>query len=87
MSQLLYSLPLLACPVGMGLMMFFMMRGNKQESPRPSGTAADELTMLRAEVDQLRAAQRDGEHRPIDQSDSRRWSGSCLRASQQDRWH
>lgn len=71
MSQLLYSLPLLACPVGMGLMMFFMMRGNKQESPRPSGTAADELTMLRAEVDQLRAAQRDGEHRPIDQSESR----------------
>lgn len=71
MSQLLYSLPLLACPVGMGLMMFFMMRGNKQESPRPSGTAADELTMLRAEIDQLRAAQRDGEPRPIDQSESR----------------
>lgn len=56
MSQLLYSLPLLACPVGMGLMMYFMMRGNKDDTPRPS-TQADELTRLRAEVDQLRAAQ------------------------------
>ena len=57
MSQLLYSLPLLACPVGMGLMMYFMMRGNKQ--PSAPQTPPGELTRLRAEVDQLRAAQRD----------------------------
>ena len=56
MAELLYPLALLACPVGMGLMMFFMMRGNKNETPRPS-TQSDELTRLRAEVDQLRAGQ------------------------------
>lgn len=71
MSNLLYSLPLLACPVGMGLMMFFMMRGNKQESPIPNSSAADDLTKLRAEVDQLRAAQRDGGHRAVDRTESR----------------
>ncbi|GGO84964.1 hypothetical protein GCM10011584_03780 [Nocardioides phosphati] len=56
MSQLLYSLPLLACPLGMGLMMFFMMRSGKQPSA-PSQPSQDEITRLRAEVDQLRAAQ------------------------------
>lgn len=64
MSELFYSVALLACPVGMGLMMWFMMRGNQNmrghnQSPSASGAAsADELTRLRAEVDQLRAAQR-----------------------------
>ncbi len=55
-AELLYPLALLACPIGMGLMMFFMMRGNKNEPPHPPA-AADELTQLRAEVDQLRAGQ------------------------------
>jgi len=55
-AELLYPLALLACPVGMGLMMFFMMRGNKPEAPS-APTGADELTQLRAEMDQLRAAQ------------------------------
>lgn len=64
MSQVLFSLALLACPVGMGLMMWFMMRGKKHgnEDSSPSSTvpATDaELTKLRAEVDQLRAGQRD----------------------------
>lgn len=59
MAELLYPLALLACPVGMGLMMWMMMRGNKQESPQPGhAPTPDELTRLRAEVDQLRAAQR-----------------------------
>lgn len=58
MSQSLYPLLLLACPIGMGLMMYFMMRGNKDGSTQ-TPPASDELASLRAEVDQLRAAQRD----------------------------
>ncbi len=58
MEQLFYALALLACPVGMGLMMFFMMRRPSQPaSPTPTGQ--DELVRLRAEIDQLKAAQRD----------------------------
>ena len=57
MEQLFYAVAVLACPLGMGLMMFFMMR------PRHAVPAAsegqDELTRLRAEVDQLKSAQRD----------------------------
>lgn len=60
MDQALFSLALLACPVGMGLMMWFMMRGRKDSPPSSPPAATDaELATLRAEVDQLRAAQRD----------------------------
>ena len=69
MTQILYTLALLACPVGMGLMMWFMMRGmkhgNESDAPSSSSPAADaELTKLRAEVDQLRAGQRDSGQNP-----------------------
>ena len=57
MAELLYPLALLACPIGMGLMMFFMMRGNKSDTTPSRPASADELTRLRAEVDQLRVAQ------------------------------
>jgi hypothetical protein len=46
----------LACPVGMGLMMWFMMRGQHD-----TGTAAHdpdrdaEITALRSEIDQIKA--------------------------------
>ena len=61
MSELFYALALLACPVGMGAMMWFMMRGSNQSAGKPSVNAGgdDDMTRLRAEVDQLRAAQRD----------------------------
>lgn len=59
MAELLYPLALLACPLGMGAMMFFMMRGDKQHSASQPPSGSDELTRLQAEVDQLRAAQRD----------------------------
>lgn len=61
MSQLLSTLPLLACPLGMGAMMWFMMRmGKKSEPAQPADFAQQaELTRLQAEIDQLRAAQRD----------------------------
>ncbi len=60
MSELFFSLALLACPVGMGAMMWLMMRGSNNGSQNQSGTAGgEEVTRLRAEVDQLRAAQRE----------------------------
>src|SRR6266568_9441825 len=37
MQYILSLLPVLACPVGMGLMMWFMMRGNKQQTPGEAG--------------------------------------------------
>lgn len=64
----LFSLLLLACPVGMGLMMWMMMRGSGQQNSsvsakqQKSGLSTEqsaEVTRLRAEVDQLRAERRD----------------------------
>ena len=62
MPQSLYALALLACPVGMGLMMWLMMRGNRQQPAAGDDTAAKqaELAGLQAQIDQLQA-QRDHE--------------------------
>jgi hypothetical protein len=58
MPELFYSLAILACPVGMGVMMWLMMRGNGHGQPAVAADDA-ELARMRAEIDQLRAAQRD----------------------------
>lgn len=57
MPDLFRTLAVLACPIGMGAMMWLMMRGMKKD-PVPAVPDA-ELVSLRAEIDQLRAAQRD----------------------------
>lgn len=60
----LYALAVLACPLGMGLMMWMMMRGHKRAGTRRPGehTPAEtdaELARMRAELDQLHAEARD----------------------------
>ena len=52
MESLLYGVAVLACPVGMGAMMWSMARGGGAAPQRDS-----ELQRLRAEVAQLRAEQ------------------------------
>ncbi|TPQ19924.1 hypothetical protein [Streptomyces sporangiiformans] len=63
MPQFLYPLLLLACPIGMGLMMWFMTRGGLHASRRgnsiDSPVVHSELHELRKEVAELRAAQKD----------------------------
>jgi hypothetical protein len=56
MQQLLYVLPALMCPLGMGAMMWFTMRGNKnQQATHPTTQGqAQELAQLRAEIAALR---------------------------------
>ena len=59
MEQLFYAMAVLACPVGMGLMMFFMMRRPSDHHTPPESNSELELARLRAELDQLKAAHRD----------------------------
>lgn len=57
MASLLYTLAVLACPVGMGLMMYMMMRRQRSGSAAPVSTSADfsEVAALRAEIEALKA--------------------------------
>lgn len=59
--EFLYTLPFLACPIAMGLMMWFMMRPrHKDDAPVGNATQEREIARLRAQVDQLRAEQQAG---------------------------
>lgn len=53
MESLLLGLALLACPVGMGAMMWMMMRGQRAGSGAPK--ARDQVAELRSEIDLLKA--------------------------------
>ena len=54
----LSTLVLLACPIGMGLMMWMMMRGDSHQG---DGNRDEEIGQLRSEVDELRSAQQRSE--------------------------
>jgi hypothetical protein len=59
MPEALLSLAVLACPVGMGLMMWLMMRGSGKQQHEGASAQDAEIAGLRAELDQLRAAQQE----------------------------
>lgn len=66
MPESLYALALLACPLGMGAMMWMMMRGQGKHGTTqdPNLSKQAELVGLQAQIDQLRAQQRDGARIP-----------------------
>jgi hypothetical protein len=53
MQALFYAVAALACPVGMGVMMWLMMRGNRRGDTADAGS--QQVAALRAEIDQLKA--------------------------------
>lgn len=59
MGTAFYTLALLACPVGMGLMMWMMMRGqnNEDDATGQAGHSSDrrEVDALRAQIEALKA--------------------------------
>ena len=58
MPESLYALAILACPLGMGVMMWVMMRGKTSSAPTTEAKQ-DELSALRTEIDQLKASDKD----------------------------
>ena len=61
MQSLFLGVAALACPVGMGLMMWMMMRGQNKNGGDTGGQSQQQVDELRTEIDQLkseRAAQR-----------------------------
>lgn len=61
MQTLLVGLAALACPVGMGAMMWMMMRGGNKNAGDTGGQGQQQVAQLRSEIEQLkaeRAAQR-----------------------------
>ena len=59
MSDLIYLLAVLVCPIAMGAMMLVMMRGSHSDKSRVD--AGDEVAQLRAEVEQLRGERNSGQ--------------------------
>lgn len=64
---MLQYLPALACPIGMGLMMWMMMRNKKEDPAQPGPSVqAQELARLRNEIAALRDEHSDPTSAPID---------------------
>ena len=56
MQSLLLGVAVLACPVGMGLMMWMMMRGqSKDTAGSEDDSRQQEVQALRAEIERLKA--------------------------------
>jgi hypothetical protein len=56
MQSLLLGVAVLACPVGMGLMMWMMIRGqSKDTAASEDHSSQQEVQELRAEIEQLKA--------------------------------
>lgn len=53
MGSLFFGVAVLACPIGMGAMMWLMMRGQSENSG--NGSAEQQLGQLRSEIDELKA--------------------------------
>jgi hypothetical protein len=74
MEGVVLALVLLACPVGMGLMMWFMSKGEKGHRGHSSSEPAsleelrDEQARLRAQIDQLEAGDRASDDEPLRRS-------------------
>ena len=62
MPEPLYALILLACPLGMGAMMWMMMRGQHTAPAVEPAISAAEVAELRAELHRLRAQQPENGH-------------------------
>lgn len=54
MEQFFLILPALVCPVGMGLMMWLMMRGRGRSEQPATADQEQELASLRAQIQALR---------------------------------
>lgn len=54
MESLFLGLAVLACPVGMGLMMWMMMRGNGTDTGATQDHRSQQVDQLRAEIEQLK---------------------------------
>jgi len=67
-DKLIYLLPVLACPIMMGAMMWFMMRGNNAAATpaQPDPNTQEAIAVLRAEIATLRAAQSGQAHHTSD---------------------
>lgn len=61
MPPLLFAAALLSCPVGICLMLWLMMRGNKQRLTERDA----ELSRLQTEIEQLRSAGRGSPGQPV----------------------
>ncbi|SEP53328.1 hypothetical protein [Amycolatopsis saalfeldensis] len=58
MQSVLWGVAVLACPVGMGLMMWLMMRGQRKGPEEDA--SQEQVAQLRAEVEQLKSERAKG---------------------------